>query len=89
MVETETNLMVDTKGPVTLDLPNLNATDHDDNHFNTPAERIISLFKEIQRELCDDSEKGAHYKKRIGVAIISMHDRKNLFKVDRRVSASS
>ena len=45
---------------------------------------IISLFKQIQKELCDNSEKGVAYKKRITVAVNSMYDRKNLYKVDRR-----
>ena len=53
MVEKTEELKIDTSGTrVSLAVPNLtkehDSKDHDNNEsFNTPAERIIELFKEI------------------------------------------
>ena len=56
----------------------------DPEAFNTPAERIIEMLKEIQSDFLDDSEASQKMKKRINQSINALYDKKNLFKIDER-----
>ena len=53
--------------------------------FNTPAESIIQMLKEIQSGWVDDSVPGKDMKKRIIRSINALYDKKNLFKIDEYV----